>query len=77
MAQTFGLIRKVLAPGGYACFVIGRSRIHGRVVDNARIVEDAAAGFDRVYSTERVLSANRKILQSFAREHQDRGRFSS
>ena len=60
MNQTFGLIRTVLTPGGYACFVIGRSRIHGRIVDNARIVEEAAAGFDRVFSTERVLSASRK-----------------
>ena len=60
MARTFDLIRAVLVPGGYACFVMGRSRIHGRVVDNARIVEEAAAGFDRVFSTERTLSASRK-----------------
>ena len=60
MTRTFDLIRAVLVPGGYACFVIGRSRIHGRVVDNARIVQDAAAGFDRVFSTERTISATRK-----------------
>lgn len=60
MTRTFDLIREVLAPGGYACFVIGRSRIHGRVVDNARIVEEAAAGFHRVFSTERLLAARRK-----------------
>ena len=60
MSRTFDLIRKVLAPGGYACFVVGRSRIHGRIVNNARILEEAAAGFDLVYSAERTLSANRK-----------------
>ena len=60
MTRTFDLIRKVLVPGGYACFVIGRSRIHGRIVNNARIVEEAAAGFDLVYSVERTLSASRK-----------------
>ena len=60
MQQTFALIRKVLVTGGYACFVIGRSRIHGRIVDNARIVEEAAAGFTRVFSTQRLLSAHRK-----------------
>ena len=60
MAQTFDLIRKILVPGGYVCFVVGRSRIHGRDVDNARIVEDAAEGFDRVFSTERTISASRK-----------------
>jgi len=60
MAQTLDLIRRVLVPGGYACFVMGRSRIHGRIVDNVRIIEEAAAGFDRVFSTERTLSASRK-----------------
>lgn len=60
MNRTFELIRKVLVPGGYVCFIIGRSRIHGRIVDNARIVEEAATGFERVFSTERILSASRK-----------------
>ena len=60
MQQTFDMIRQVLVLGGYACFVIGRSRIHGRIVDNARLVEEAAVGFDRVFSTQRTLSAHRK-----------------
>ena len=60
MARTFELIRAVLVPGGFACFIVGRSRIHGRVVNNARIVEQAARGFDLVFSTERVISAVRK-----------------
>ncbi|MDE0229042.1 MAG: DNA methyltransferase [Spirochaetaceae bacterium] len=60
MAKTFDLIRAVLVPGGYVSFVVGRSRIHGRDVDNARIVEDAAEGFDLVFSTERTISASRK-----------------
>ena len=60
MQQTFAMIRRVLVLGGYACFVIGRSRIHGRIVDNARIVEEAAEGFTRVFSTQRILSAHRK-----------------
>ena len=62
MQQTFRLLRQVVVPGGYVCFVVGRSRIHGQIVDNARIIEDVghASGFDRFFSTERVLSANRK-----------------
>lgn len=60
MARTFDLIREVLLPEGYVCFVIGRSRIHGRDVDNARIVQEAAEGFDLVFSTERTISARRK-----------------
>ena len=60
MAGTFDVIRSVLVPGGYVCFVVGRSRIHGQLVDNARIVRDAATGFDCVFSTERTLAARRK-----------------
>ena len=62
MTQTFALLQAVLVPDGYACFVVGRSRIHGRVVDNARIIEDAglAAGFERVFAAERALAPNRK-----------------
>lgn len=62
MSATFGLLKKVMTPGGFACFVVGRSRIHGEIVDNARVIEDAgcAAGFVREFSTERVLSPHRK-----------------
>lgn len=62
MRRTFGLINAVLVEGGYVCFVVGRSRIHGRVVDNARIVEEAAdaAGFGRVFRAERSLLPKRK-----------------
>ena len=62
MSRAFGLINDVLVEDGYVCFVVGRSRIHGRVVDNARIVEEAAraAGFERVFSAERSLLAKRK-----------------
>ena len=62
MTQTFELIDSVLVPGGYVCFVVGTSRIHGRIVDNASIVEDVAHKFDlhRVFSVERSLSSKRK-----------------
>ena len=62
MSKSFGLIRKVLLPEGYVCIVIGRSRIHGRIVDNASIVEDVAerAGYDCVFRAGRVLAKSRK-----------------
>ena len=62
MQQTFRLLRHVMVPGGYACFVVGRSRIHGQIIDNARIIEEVANsyGFERFFSAERVLLANRK-----------------
>ena len=60
--QIFELIRQVLVKDGFVCFVIGRSRIHGHDVDNAKILEDVAAesGFECVFSVERALSATRK-----------------
>ena len=62
MTLTFDLIREVLVRNGYVCFVVGRSRIHGRIVDNASIIEEVArsAGFERIFTTERTLSAKRK-----------------
>jgi site-specific DNA-methyltransferase (cytosine-N4-specific) len=62
MGKTFELIDAVLAPNGYACFVVGRSKIHGAIVDNAAIIENAAAdfGFKPVYKAERAIAANRK-----------------
>jgi len=62
MAATFHLLQAVMVKGGFACFVVGRSRIHGKIVDNARVIEETgrAAGFVREFSRERVLSPNRK-----------------
>lgn len=62
MQKTFDLLEAVVVPGGYACFVVGRSRIHGKVVNNARIIESAgiASGFVPFFSKDRILSANRK-----------------
>ena len=67
MTLTFGLIHDVLIPGGYACFVIGRSRIHGRIVDNAAIVQAVAKtfGFNLVYSADRLLAPTRKSFNAY------------
>lgn len=62
MTQTFELIREVLVQDGYVCFVVGRSRIHGHIVDNAAIMKEVAraAGFSCIFHTERNLRENRK-----------------
>lgn len=62
MTKTFALINDVLIPEGYVCFVVGRSKIRGVIVDNAKIVEESGAsfGFRTVYKAERVIAANRK-----------------
>ncbi len=62
MRDTFKLISKVLVKGGYACFVIGRSKIHGKIIDNADIIQAVAAeiGFSTIARIERTISSTRK-----------------
>lgn len=62
MRGTFTLINKVLVRRGYACFVIGRSKIHGRIVDNADIIQAVAAehGFGMAARFDRAISSSRK-----------------
>lgn len=62
MRHTFKLISKVLVNGGYACFVIGRSKIHGKIIDNADIIQAVAAeiGFSDIARIERTISSTRK-----------------
>ena len=62
MTKTFCLLREVIVPGGFACFVMGRSKIHGQIVDNAAIIEDVAtaAGFVPIFRVEREISPRRK-----------------
>ena len=62
MATTFNLLRSVVIPGGFACFVIGRSKIHGRIIDNGAIIESVSlgAGFEPVFRCERAISSRRK-----------------
>src|SRR5690606_23554294 len=57
MARTFSLINKTLIRGGYACFVIGRSKIHGKIVDNAEIIQSVAAesGYISIARIERTI----------------------
>ena len=62
MAKTFALLRSVVITGGFVCFVIGRSKIHGQIIDNAAIIEtvSTAAGFSPVFRVERSISPHRK-----------------
>ena len=62
MATTFNLLRSVVIQGGFVCFLIGRSKIHGRIIDNGAIIESVAlsAGFAPVFKCERAISSRRK-----------------
>ena len=62
MTSAFGKMKELAAPGAWACFVVGRSKIHGEIVDNARIIEEVAekAGFALFFRTERAVKSSRK-----------------
>lgn len=62
MRKAFSLIDRVLVRNGYVCFVVGRSQIHGKLVDNSAIIERVAREglFVPITRFERVISPNRK-----------------
>jgi site-specific DNA-methyltransferase (cytosine-N4-specific) len=62
MRQVFALLSQVLKTKAYACFLVGRSIIHGKVIDNAASLEKAAApnGFRKVARVERRILQTRK-----------------
>lgn len=62
MRGAFALIDAVLVETGFACFVIGRSKIHGKIIDNADTIKMIAQerGMCLVSRFDRVISPNRK-----------------
>jgi site-specific DNA-methyltransferase (cytosine-N4-specific) len=62
MANVMRMLKEVMVPGGHACFVVGRSRIHGEMVDNAAAIALAgsACGFEESARVERVIAPTRK-----------------
>jgi len=62
MRATFSLIDSVLVEHGFVCFVVGRSKIHGEIIDNGNIIEKVAIerGLNLVSRFDRVIKANRK-----------------
>jgi len=62
MTQTISSISEVLAKNGYAAFVVGRSKIHGEIVDNAQIIEDVGhrLGLRVEYRSEHRIAPTRK-----------------
>lgn len=62
MDKVCALAHEVLVKGGHACFVIGRSKIHGRVINNAEIIAKSAMahGLKLRWQVERAILANKK-----------------
>jgi site-specific DNA-methyltransferase (cytosine-N4-specific) len=62
MGRCFWLLARVMRHGAHACFVVGRSIIHGREIDNEALLERAAAphGFRKLAAVQRKIAVNRK-----------------
>lgn len=62
MNRCFWLLSQVMYPSSYACFVVGRSIIHGREIDNEALLERAAGGhnFRLMGSARREIASSRK-----------------
>lgn len=62
MRGTFELIDGVLVNNGFVCFVVGRSKIHGEIINNGDIIHQVATGvgLEPVSRFERVISSTRK-----------------
>lgn len=75
MAAVFWLLTEVMREGAYCCFIVGDSKIHGRIVDNAELVEKAARQhrFKLVFKSERTINSHRKSFNLYhariKREH--------
>lgn len=62
MKGTLSLTNDVLIDSAYAAFVVGRSKIHGELVDNAQLIINGAEelGFDIIGRFDRNMNSNRK-----------------
>lgn len=62
MTSVLSLSNEVLISGGYACVVIGRSRVHGTDIDNAALVDKSAKelGFRIITRLDREIAVGRK-----------------
>lgn len=62
MSAVFALLSQVVRPQGHACFVVGSSRIHGKIVDNLKLLVSAAStcGFRLLAVVQRRVPATRK-----------------
>lgn len=62
MSSVFSLLNQCLIVGGHVCFVVGRSIIKGRVIDNAHLISEVALehGMSIVADIEREIASTKK-----------------
>jgi hypothetical protein len=75
MLKVFALLAATMRKGTYCCFVVGDSKIHGRIIDNSAYLESAAdaCDFRLVFKSDRGINPNRKSFNLYhariKREH--------
>ena len=62
MLKTLSMINEVIVKNGHIAIVVGRSKIHGKIVDNAELIERAAdnLGLKKIGRFNRVIKSSRK-----------------
>jgi site-specific DNA-methyltransferase (cytosine-N4-specific) len=62
MAQLFDNLFKLCADQAYVCFIIGRSKIHGRIIENEKLIADLGSkrGFTHITTVSRTIKSSRK-----------------
>lgn len=62
MKQVAHLVYETMVVGGHYCVVVGSSKIHGIIVDNAALISDASEeiGFKKIHHIERNIASGRK-----------------
>lgn len=62
MSSVFDLLSEVLLSGGHICFVVGRSIIKGKIVDNAELIRSVAENHKMVLvaNIEREIASSKK-----------------
>ena len=62
MRGVFSLLDAVVKPSGHVCFVVGRSKIHGAIIDNAATIREVGEELGLILETriERDIAAHRK-----------------
>lgn len=62
MSRVFDMLTDVLIVGGHVCFVVGRSIIKGKEVDNAELIRNVAHEHRMIYvaNIEREIASTRK-----------------
>jgi len=62
MIKVFSLLSRLCIDNSYVCFILGDSKIHGNIIDNTELLQDAASNqkFEMVATMGREISNTRK-----------------